>query len=207
MLSKTCTDLDPSRGDCKCSNPILAWIMKLTCLYSGALAGKQITEAFTHMPVLKSLVLDFELQLSDSADAWNVLAKAPAIPTLETLQLNKAFMNMTDFRDFLRKHSATWKSLTLFHLHLANGSMEDIGRIYEMLSQAPKIEEYYQRRLLLGLGEHEYVTFPSGVCYPLVCDENDDGFLEVFQTEWLRWKGHDEVTRVLGEIAGHLLTE
>jgi hypothetical protein len=86
--------------------------------------------------------------------------------------------------------------------------VEDIGRIYETLSQAPKIEEYYQRRLLLGLGEHEHVKFPSGVCYShSEGDENEDGFVEVYQTDWLRWKGHAEVTEVLGRIAEHMLAE
>jgi hypothetical protein len=94
-----------------------ASIIKLNCLYSGTRLGRQISDGFAHMPMLKVLVLDFELQFRNSDDAWSVLAKAPAIPTLEILQLKKCFMDMTDFTDFPQKHSVTWKSLTLGHLH------------------------------------------------------------------------------------------
>lgn len=157
--------------------------------------------------MLKDLDLNFELK--DSVYAWNVLAKTPAIPTLQNIQLKTNVMDMHDFTHFMGKHSATWKSICIGHLHLTDGSMDDIGRLYELLSRAPNIEEFLQRSVLLGLGEdHEHVNLPSRICYPLlVDDEDEDGYVEVCQTGWIRWKGHEEVTEVLGVMAEHLRDE
>jgi hypothetical protein len=189
-------------------NAVLSSIKKLTFLYSSLRLCRQISDRIMHMHMLKSLVLDFELEPRNSANAWSVLARAPAVPMSESLQLNRCIIAMSDFSDFLGKHRASWRSLIIGHLHLTNGSMEDVGMIYEMLSQAPKIEKYFQRSLLLGLGEHEHVQFPSGIRYPDTSyNDNEDGFVEVFQTEWICWKGHDEVVEVLDVMARHLLAE
>jgi hypothetical protein len=181
-------------------------INSLILSHSGARLGKRISEGLAHIPVLEHLILDFHFD--NSADAWSILAKAPVIPTLTGLHFDNCKINMHDLAEFLGKHAANWKFLNLGNLHLINGSVEDLARLYELLSQAPKIDHYYHRSLLLDLAGFEHATLPSGVCYPLSAgEENEDGFVEIYQTQWLRWKGHDEVTEVLGRIARHLLDE
>lgn len=155
--------------------------------------------------MLKHLLLKFEYDTS--ATAWSILAKGPAIPELQSIDLGMAVMAMEDFTEFLGKHSATWKSIALSHMHLTGGCLEDLGRLYRTLSQAPNLDEYHQSGLYLGGMEHERVGYPAGVCYPVCEEEDEDGFVMVYQTDWIIWNGHGAVTRVLGKIARHLLHE
>jgi hypothetical protein len=188
------------------SNTAPSSINSLILSHSGARIGKRINEGLAHIPVLEHLILDFHLD--NSADAWSILAKAPVIPTLIGLHFDNCKINMHDLVEFLGKHAANWKFLNLGNLHLINSSVEDLARLYKLLSQAPKIDHYYHRSLLLDLAGLEHATLPSGVCYPLPAgEENEDGLVEVYQTQWLRWKGHEEVTEVLCRIARHLLDE
>lgn len=158
------------------------------------------------MPMLKHLSLNFEFWSLESA--WSVLAKAPAIPTLQTLEVGEGAINMRDFTEFLGKHSANLTSLAIRRLHLTNGGLGDVGTLYKTLSQAPQIEDSYQKGLYLGLPQEDFIDYPSGVCLA-ICgeDEDEDGFVRVHHTEWIHWKGHDDVTRVLGEMARFLLPE
>lgn len=152
------------------------------------------------MPVLRSLKVNF--QLVNSLSAWSILAKAPAIPTLQELHLDTCIMNMGDFTTFIGKHCSTWTSLTISHMHLCNGTKEDLGALYERLGQAPDIKVYRQRMVYLGVEHDEHVSMPSQFSYPFLDEEEDeDGFVTVYQTDWIRWKGHDEVVRVLGVMA------
>ena len=92
------------------------------------------------MPVLERLSAEFQLQ--NSTAAWSVLAQAPAVPTLKELNVNTCIMNMNDFTTFVRKHCATWTRLKIKSLRLCNSTREDIGDLFELLSQAPNIEDY-----------------------------------------------------------------
>jgi hypothetical protein len=157
------------------------------------------------MPMVRLLSVEFHH--TTSSGACRALAKAPVIPMLEKLRLETCTMKMHDFAEFFGKHSPTCKVLIMGYVQLTNGSMEDLGRLYELLSQAPKIEEYYQGSQFLG-AEDEYLTFPPGVWYSdSADDENEDGFVEVFLNDWVHWTGHEEVTEGLSAIARYLLFE
>jgi hypothetical protein len=165
--------------------------------------GKQVSEAFLHMPVLRSLKLRF--QLVNSVSAWSILAKGPAIPTLKELHLDTCIMNMGDFKTFVVKHCSTWTLLSIRRMHLCNGTKEELGDLYARLSRAPSIEVHRQRSLYFGVEHEEHLDMPGEVSYPILDDrEDEDGFVTVYQTDRVRWKGHDEVTRVLGVLAEHM---
>jgi hypothetical protein len=188
------------------SNPAPESITLLTFPHSGARLGNKVGEALAHMPMLKHLSIDFHIEYS--AHAWRILAKAPVIPELENLHFDNCTINMHDLAQSLGKHIAQLQLLAVGRLQLINASVEHLVRLYELLSQAPKLDHYYQRSLVLDQRQHEHPTFPFGVWYPVSArKENEDGFVVVYQTQWLRWKGHDEVTEVLGRIARHLLDE
>jgi hypothetical protein len=155
------------------------------------------------MPVLHRLRVDFEL--ANGVAAWSMLAKAPAIPTLKELFLETCIMNMDDFASFVGKHCPTWTSMTISHMHVCNGTMEQLGDLYERLSQAPNIEVYRQRLFFLGVEHDEHIGVPGQVSCPILDDvEDEDGFVTIYQTDWIRWKGHDDVVRVLGVMAEHM---
>lgn len=79
-------------------------------------------------------------------------------------------------------------------MHLCNGTKEELGDLYERLSQAPSIELYRQRYFYLGVEHNEDNGMPSQECCVLLDDtEDEDGFVQVYQTDWIRWKRHDEV--------------
>jgi len=51
----------------------------------------------------------------------------------------------------------------------------------------------------------ELLDLGGEVSYPLLDDQEDeDGFVNIYQTSWILWKGHDEVVRVLGVMAEHM---
>ena len=155
------------------------------------------------MPAFRHLCVSF--QLENSVSAWSILAKAPAIPTLEELDLEKCIMNMNDFAAFVGKHCPTWTSLTISHMYLCNGTREELGDLYERLSRAPNIKVYRQRFLFLGAEHDKHIDMPKHVCCALQDEkEDEDGFVKVEKTNWIRWKVHDEVTRVLGVMAEHM---
>jgi hypothetical protein len=155
------------------------------------------------VPALRKLVINF--QLANSVSAWSILAKAPAIPTLRQLHLDKCMMNMEDFAIFVGKHCPTWTSLTINHMHLCNGTKKELGDIYECLSQAPDIEVYRQSYFFLGVEHDKHIDMPRQVCCAFVDErEDEDGFVKVYLIDWIRWKGHGEVTRVLGVMAEHM---
>lgn len=152
------------------------------------------------MPVLKCLLIDFQPQCSVSA--CSVLARAPVIPTLKELYLGSCVMKMHDFTTFIGKHSATWTRLSITDMSLFSGTKADLSDLYERLSQSPNIEIYRQRSFFLG---PETLDLPSQVCWPIDTQEEDeDGFVQILQTNWVRWKGHDEVTAALDLMAKHL---
>lgn len=97
------------------------------------------------MPALQRLAVNFRLELVNIISAWSILAKAPAIPTLKELNLDRCIMKMGDFTSFIGKHCSTWTSLTFSHLHLCKGAKGELGDLYERLSWAPSIEFHRQR--------------------------------------------------------------
>jgi len=114
-------------------------------------------------------------------------------------------MNMDDFAAFVGKHCPTWTSLTISHMHLCNGTKKELGDIYERLSQAPDIEIYRQRYFYLDVKHDKHIGMPRQVCCVFVDDrEDEDGFVKVYQIDWVRWRGHGEVTRALGVMAEHM---
>ena len=138
------------------------------------------------MPVLKCLSAEFQLQ--NSTAVWSVLAQAPAIPTLKELNINKCIMKMEDFTTFVRKHCASWIRLSIKNLRLWNSTREENGDLYEILSQAPNIEDYNQSYLYFGNGgdQVELLDLGGEVSYPLLDDQEDeDGFVNIYQTSWI----------------------
>lgn len=157
------------------------------------------------MPALQRLVIHFQFELVDNVSLWSILAKAPAIPTLKELSLDTCIMNMDDFTTFIGKHCSTWTSLIISHVHLCKGTKEQLGDLYERLSQAPSIAFYRQRSLYFGMEHNERIGMPGQVCCVFLDDrEDEDGFVEICQTDWVQCKGHDEAKRVLGLIAKHM---
>lgn len=155
------------------------------------------------MPVLEHLTV--HLQLKDVVTLWCTLAKAPAIPTLKQLSLSICAMDMQDFTTFVSKHCSTWTSLTISHLRLCKSTKEELGDLYVRLSQAPNIELYHQRYLYFGWNHDNCVGMTGPVSCPFLDDEEDeDGFVTIHQTDRIYWKWHNEVTRVLSVLAGHM---
>jgi hypothetical protein len=90
-------------------------------------------------------------------------------------------------------------------MHFCNGSRVELGDLYECLSQAPNIDSYCQRNFWLGVERTNYIGVPSQVTCPILYDEEDeDGFVTIFQTDRVRWEGHEKVTEVLGVLAEHM---
>jgi hypothetical protein len=87
-------------------------------------------------------------------------------------------------------------------------TINDIRTFYAELSRAPKLEYFYQYGLGLGgFDWNHWVKLPLHLCFPNLfhVDENEDGYIEYQVTSrWIRWKGKDEVKRVLLELAACL---
>lgn len=157
------------------------------------------------MPALRHLAINFQLELASSMCVWNILAKAPAIPTLKELNLDTCIMIMGDFTTFVGKCCSTWTSLTFSHIHLCNGTKEELGDLYERLSQAPSLELYRQRYFYLRVGHQEHIGMPGQVCCVAIDDrENEDDFVKLYKTDCIHRKGRGEVAQALSVMADHM---
>lgn len=157
------------------------------------------------MLALRSLCLVFEKGSAQSISAWNAISKTPVIATLEQLELQYCLMNAHDYTSFVLKHIDSLVSLDIERLGLYDCTVHDIRAFYAELSKAPKLKFFYQYGLGLGgFDWNHWVKLPLHLCFPHLAhvDENEDGYVEFeLWSRWIRWKGRDEVRRVLVELA------
>lgn len=157
--------------------------------------------------------MDFEVR-NDSHErssiaTWKALAQTPAIPTLQSLCISQGTcaIDLLDFTGFIAKHASSLQNLDIPHMHLYNGSLEDLGQLYDTLSQAPNMQSLHQSTLYLS---DNLVEFPAQICCPItgtLVDEEDEEYVWVEQTNTIKWNGHDEVTEVMATMASHLRAE
>lgn len=179
----------------------------------GLKLGQQLSQWYAKMPALTHLALDFEMR-GDSHErscisTWKTLAQAPAIPTLKVLIISQSTcaIDLLDFTGFIAKHAPSLEDLDIPHMHLYNGSLEDLGQLYDALSQAPNMQSLHQNSLYLS---DNLVEFPAQICLPItgaLVDEEDEEYVWVEQSNSISWKGHDEVTEVMATMARHLRAE
>jgi hypothetical protein len=172
-------------------------------VYRGLSLGRQLQGGFANMPMLRRLDLTFEH--GDAAIyLWNVLAEAPVLPMLEDLLLVCCTINVHDFTSFVLQHVSTLKLLRTSWIGLKEGNVQALSNFYVELSKAPRLEHFSQ--YALGFGDYDeclWVELPRHLCSPRHSKEVED-FIEIEIWYWsIRWKGRDEIKRVLAELAVH----
>lgn len=188
-------------------------MQELTISNRGLELGQQLSQWYAKMPALTHLGLDFEMR-GDSHErscisTWKVLAQARAIPTLKALIISQSTcaIDLLDFTGFIAKHASSLEDLDIPHMHLYNGTLEDLGQLYDVLSQAPNMQVLHQNTLYLS---DNLVEFPAQICCPItgtLMDEEDEEYVWVEHTNTISWKGHDEVAGVMATMARHLRAE
>jgi hypothetical protein len=78
--------------------------------------------------------------------------------------------------------------MTISHVHICNGTKEELDDLYDHLSQAPNIEAHRQRLFSLGVEHNEHIGVPGQMSCAILDDdvEDEDGFAMNCQTDWIR---------------------
>lgn len=156
------------------------------------------------MAALTILELSFQIDYVSGISAWRILAKAPKIENLEELVLRGSAMNVHDLTGFILKHVDTLTLLEISSLGLHEATASDISLFYARLSNASKLEDFWQHDVvLMNNNRVEYIGLPRRLCLPGLHDgELEDGYIAIgVKDNSLHWKGHQEVKDVLADLA------
>jgi hypothetical protein len=156
------------------------------------------------MPALRILELWFHIGSATSRSLWAILANAPRFSNLEELLLNGCNMDIQDMTKFVLNQIDTLTFLDLSKLCLHECTMSDISTFYAKLSEASRLEDFYQSDMaLVNNHQTELIRIPRRLCLSgCHAGEFEDGWTAVsVYNHLIHWKGHEELKEVLSDLA------
>lgn len=129
-----------------------------------------------------------------SSAAWSILANAPIIPHLTSLDLaHSCAIDLADFQKLILNHIDTLRRLKISYLSLPNGTSEAIGRFYEALVTRCELEFFSHGPLRFDLTGF-YFRLPASL-------------VTAKQSHSVVWEGREKVKIGMSEMAKVLKCE